>query len=56
MNASCGATGVLTVAPAGGGQGAGGGLCANATELSASPIAVTCREDGMFIANTSCPE
>jgi hypothetical protein len=57
MNAECGATGAigaLAVAPAGGGGGAEGGLCANATEPSATRIAATLREDGMFIGNTSC--
>lgn len=38
---------------AGGVGGAGAGLCANATELNASPRAVIFREDGMCIGNTS---
>lgn len=38
---------------AGGVDGAGVGLCANATELSAIPRAVSFREDGMYIGNTS---
>lgn len=54
MTASCAATGVLTIAPAGGG-GAGGGLWANATELSASPIAVSRREYWMFIGEYLLP-
>ncbi len=37
----------------GGAGGVGTGLCANPTELSASPIVVTLKEDGMFIGNTS---
>jgi hypothetical protein len=37
----------------GGVKGAGAGLCANATELSASPRVVICREDGTYIGNTS---
>jgi hypothetical protein len=57
MNADCGATGVigvLAVAPTGGGGDGGGGLCANAIEPSATPIAATLGEHGMFIGNTSC--
>jgi hypothetical protein len=38
---------------AGGGGVAGAGLCANATELNTSPSAVSFREDGMCIGNTS---
>jgi hypothetical protein len=38
---------------AGGAGGVGTGLCANATEPSASPSAVIFREDGMFIGYTS---
>ena len=58
-----GAAGVFSGAPAGGIGGAGGGLCANATEPKASPRAVTSLTvamragDGMFIGDTSaCTE
>lgn len=40
---------------AGGVGAAGVGLCANATELIASPRAVIFREDEMCIGNTSTP-
>jgi hypothetical protein len=51
---SCGGIGADAAAgePAGGGGGAGDGLCANATELNTSPSAVSFR-DGICIGNTS---
>jgi hypothetical protein len=48
-----GTAGILRSPSAGGVGGAGGGLCANAAELNASPRAASRREDGMCIGNTS---